>query len=80
MQIGPLCTKLWPPWRLAVWVFLVVPFGEAGEVVAADLVLGGGDDAAGDSAQGGGPAAILQHGAFSHDGTRANLSDLGTVA
>src|ERR1700745_2026444 len=67
-----LCARLRPRLRLAVWVFLVVPFGEAGKAVAVDLVAGGGgDDAVGDSTQGGGPAPIRQHGTFSHDGAGA---------
>jgi hypothetical protein len=62
---------------LAVSAFLVVPFGEAGKAVAVDQVPGGGgDDATGDGAQGSGPAAILQQGAFSHDGAGAELADL----
>ena len=40
-------------------VFPVMLLGKAGEGAAVDLVRGGGDDAVGDRAQGGGPAAIL---------------------
>jgi hypothetical protein len=54
---------------LLVWLFAVVQFGEAGEVAAVDLVLGGGgDDAVGDGAEGGGAVAVLEQGAFPHDG------------
>ena len=56
---------------MAVWAFLVSPFGEAGKAITVDQVPGGGgDDAAGDGAQGGGPAAVLQQGAFSYEGYR----------
>ena len=44
-----------------VCVFPVMLLGKAGEGAAVDLVRGGGDDAVGDRAQGGGPA-ILQQG------------------
>ena len=50
------------------WVFPVVQSGQAGQAVPVDLVFGGGgDDAPGDGAQGGRPAAMLQQGAFADD-------------
>jgi hypothetical protein len=53
---------------------------KAGEGVAVDLVRGGsGDDAVGDRAQGGGPAAILQQGTFADDRPWAELGELAAV-
>ena len=55
-------------------------FGQAGQAFPVDLVFGrGSDDAAGNSAQRGGPAAALQQGSFPHHRARAELTDLGAV-
>jgi hypothetical protein len=54
-----------PPPGSPVCVYPVTLLGNAAEGTAVDLVRGGGgDDAVGDRAQGGGPAAILQQGTF----------------
>ena len=50
-----------------VCVFPVMLLGKAGEGVTVDPERGGGDDAAGDRAQGCGPAAIPQQGTFADD-------------
>lgn len=53
---------------------------KAGEGAAVDLVRGsGGDDAVGDRAQGGGPAAILQQGTFAGYRPWAELAELAAV-
>src|ERR1700759_5552292 len=52
-------------YRESVWIFAVVQFGEAGEAGRADLVFGGGgDDAVGEGADGGGASPVLDQGAF----------------
>ena len=59
-----------------VCVFPVMLPGKAGEGATVDPERGGGDDAAGDRAQGSGPAAIPQQGTFADD--RAWAESAGT--
>src|SRR5262249_15261233 len=63
-----------------VWVFPVMQLGQAGQASPVDLVFGrGGDDAVGNGAQRGGPAAALQQGPFAHYRAGAALTALGAV-
>ena len=61
-------------------VFPVVKPGEAGKAVPVDLVFtGGGDKAAGDGAQGGGTATVLEQGTFPDDRAGAEFGNQGAV-